>query len=97
MRISLNKGCGYRSFSQQYLRKLWVESGRRQPLSLGQVMDEPAVQAKLNVEQTLGEQIASKIVRFKDLTRCGDEVWIEHRGQLYRLRETRQGKLIMTK
>lgn len=38
-----------------------------------------------------------KIVRFKDLARCGDEVWIEHDGQLYRLRRTRLGKLILTK
>ncbi|GAA5507676.1 hemin uptake protein HemP [Novipirellula caenicola] len=42
-------------------------------------------------------QIAPKIVRFKDLARCGDEIWIEHQGMLYRLRETRQGKLILTK
>ncbi len=38
-----------------------------------------------------------KIVRFVDLARCGEEVWIEHEGQLYRLRRTRQGKLILTK
>lgn len=38
-----------------------------------------------------------KIVRFGDLARCGDEVWIEHENQLYRLRRTRQGKLILTK
>ena len=38
-----------------------------------------------------------KIVCFKELARCGDEVWIEHAGQLYRLRRTRQGKLILTK
>ncbi|TWU17369.1 Hemin uptake protein hemP [Novipirellula galeiformis] len=43
------------------------------------------------------KQIAPKIVRFKDLARCGDEIWIEHQGMLYRLRETRQGKLILTK
>ncbi|EMI20463.1 hemic uptake protein hemP [Rhodopirellula maiorica SM1] len=42
-------------------------------------------------------KIAPKIVRFKDLSRCGDEIWIEHEGMLYRLRETRQGKLILTK
>ncbi|KAA5543200.1 hemin uptake protein HemP [Roseiconus nitratireducens] len=41
--------------------------------------------------------LAGKIVRFKDLTPCGDEIWIEHDGQLYRLRKTRQGKLILTK
>ena len=41
--------------------------------------------------------ILPKIVRFDELARCGDEVWIEHEGQLYRLRRTRQGKLILTK
>jgi hemin uptake protein HemP len=38
-----------------------------------------------------------KIVPFSELARCGDEIWIEHLGQLYRLRQTRQGKLILTK
>ncbi len=38
-----------------------------------------------------------KIIRFDSLARCGDEVWIENNGQIYRLRRTRQGKLILTK
>lgn len=38
-----------------------------------------------------------KVVRFESLSRCGDEIWIENEGQLYRLRKTRQGKLILTK
>jgi len=38
-----------------------------------------------------------KIIRFNELSRCGDEIWIENEGQLYRLRRTRQGKLILTK
>ncbi|MFM8570426.1 MAG: hemin uptake protein HemP [Pirellula sp.] len=38
-----------------------------------------------------------KIIPFRDLCRCGDEVWIEHGGQLYRLRCTKQGKLLLTK
>lgn len=38
-----------------------------------------------------------KIVSFQELCRCGDEIWIENAGQLYRLRRTRQGKLILTK
>jgi hemin uptake protein HemP len=38
-----------------------------------------------------------KIVPFRELCRCGDEVWIENEGELYRLRRTRQGKLILTK
>jgi hemin uptake protein HemP len=38
-----------------------------------------------------------KIVPFEQLARCGDEIWIECNGQIYRLRRTRQGKLILTK
>ena len=38
-----------------------------------------------------------KIIPFSTLARCGDEVWIETEGQVYRLRRTRQGKLILTK
>ena len=38
-----------------------------------------------------------KIIKFDTLARCGDEVWIEHNGQIYRLRKTRQEKLILTK
>lgn len=39
----------------------------------------------------------SKIIRFDQLTRCGKEVWIEYEGQLYRLRTTRHGKLVLSK
>jgi len=38
-----------------------------------------------------------KIIPFRDLCRCGEEVWIENEGQIYRLRRTKQGKLILTK
>lgn len=38
-----------------------------------------------------------KIISFESLARCGDEIWIENSGQIYRLRKTRQGKLILTK
>jgi len=38
-----------------------------------------------------------KVVRFESLARCGEEIWIENEGELYRLRKTRQGKLILTK
>ncbi len=38
-----------------------------------------------------------KIIKFDTLARCGDEIWIENNGQIYRLRRTRQGKLILTK
>ena len=48
------------------------------------------------VGMPLAEQLP-KIVRFDSLARCGDEVWIENEGQIYRLRRTRAGKLILTK
>lgn len=38
-----------------------------------------------------------KIVAFEELARCGEEIWISHRGQLYRLQSTKAGKLILTK
>lgn len=38
-----------------------------------------------------------KIIKFNDLVRCGDEIWIENNGEVYRLRRTKQGKLILTK
>ena len=38
-----------------------------------------------------------KIISFDSLARCGDEIWIENNGQIYRLRRTKQGKLILTK
>jgi hemin uptake protein HemP len=38
-----------------------------------------------------------KIISFDELSRCGEEIWIENRGDLYRLRRTKQGKLILTK
>lgn len=38
-----------------------------------------------------------KIIPFATLARCGEEIWIENEGQIYRLRKTRQGKLILTK
>ncbi len=38
-----------------------------------------------------------KIIPFDQIARCGDEIWIECSGQIYRLRRTRQGKLILTK
>lgn len=41
--------------------------------------------------------VVPKIVPFSDLARCGDEIWIENDGQIYRLRKTKQGKLILTK
>ncbi len=71
---------------------------------------EPTPDEQSYGEQIHGEQKASeaeplnsggpriaKIIPFRELCRCGDEVWIENEGELYRLRRTRQGKLILTK
>jgi len=38
-----------------------------------------------------------KIIQFDELARCGEEIWIENEGELYRLRKTKQGKLLLTK
>ena len=38
-----------------------------------------------------------KLISFGEICRCGDEVWIENEGQIYRLRRTKLGKLILTK
>lgn len=45
----------------------------------------------------IGASGLPKIIKFDSLARCGDEIWIENEGQIYRLRKTRQGKLILTK
>ena len=55
-----------------------------------------------NAEGVVREEISSlsnqpKSIRFESLARCGEEVWIENNGQIYRLRKTKQGKLILTK
>ena len=46
---------------------------------------------------TSNHQSLPKIISFETLARCGEEIWIENGGQIYRLRRTRQGKLILTK
>lgn len=48
-------------------------------------------------EKTAAHAGLPKIIKFDSLARCGDEIWIENEGQIYRLRKTRQGKLILTK
>jgi hemin uptake protein HemP len=37
------------------------------------------------------------VLRSEDLLRGRSEVWIEHRGDMYRLRLTASGKLYLTK
>jgi hemin uptake protein HemP len=58
---------------------------------------EPPADDLKTESNSVADSILPKIVRFADLARCGDEIWIEHQGKLYRLRQTRQGKLILTK
>ena len=43
------------------------------------------------------EKIGGKVVTFNELAKCGDEIWIEHAGQLYRLRKTKYDKLVLSK
>ncbi|QDT05491.1 hypothetical protein K227x_38910 [Rubripirellula lacrimiformis] len=54
-------------------------------------------QAGAPVNPSWQHPLGSKVIRFTDLARCGQEIWIEHEGQLYRLRQTRHGKLVLTK
>ena len=53
---------------------------------------QPADPAKESISGSL-----PKIVKFEQLARCGEEIWIENDGQIYRLRKTKHGKLILTK
>ena len=38
-----------------------------------------------------------RVLRFEDLAGDGSEVLIEHAGRVYRLRRTRQGKLLLNR
>ena len=60
---------------------------------------EPVTPARTNVvcQSNTAKPRFPKIIEFNDLCRCGEEIWIENEGQIYRLRRTRQGKLILTK
>ena len=37
-----------------------------------------------------------RVLPFEELAGSSEEVWSENRGQIYRLRRTEQGKLILT-
>lgn len=58
-------------------------------------------EAKPELEATSDESQSlpsfPKIIKFDSLARCGDEIWIENNGQIYRLQRTKQGKLLLTK
>lgn len=49
------------------------------------------------LEPAPAKPVFPNVIQFAAMARCGDEVWIENEGQVYRLRRTRQGKLILTK
>ena len=57
----------------------------------------PVSPVPVSMETEVPRNPLPKIIPFDGLARCGDEVWIENAGQIYRLRRTRQGKLILTK
>jgi hemin uptake protein HemP len=57
----------------------------------------PVPMGPISVGPTHPDPRLPKIISFRELCRCGDEVWIENSGDLYRLRRTKQGKLILTK
>lgn len=62
----------------------------------GQSKDEIVVKKAIG-DRTAAELSLPKIISFNSLVRCGDEIWIENEGQVYRLRRTKQGKLVLTK
>jgi hemin uptake protein HemP len=59
--------------------------------------DGETVLNKATGDRKVAELNLPKIISFNSLVRCGDEVWIENEGQIYRLRRTKQGKLVLTK
>ena len=60
--------------------------------------DESSSSKPIEVTETaVSAALLPKIIKFSELARCGYEVWIEFESQLYRLRKTKQGKLILTK
>lgn len=67
------------------------------PASPVPVSIETASPVPASIETEVPRNPLPKIIPFDGLARCGDEVWIENAGQIYRLRRTRQGKLILTK
>ena len=51
-----------------------------------------------NVKESESEQLSQPPTHAaEDLTDGGKQAWIEHQGQIYVLRITRAGKLILTK
>ena len=59
--------------------------------------DQPQTDSAATAIEPPAQPSLPKIVPFTDLARCGEEIWISHEGQLYRLQSTKSGKLILTK
>jgi hemin uptake protein HemP len=100
LRFILIKYCGGFNFTQEWQRKKIFDL---QTFEDKRLMDDVENPSAIDPEESSppnGVQevrFSPKIVHFADLARCGNEVWIEHQGMLYRLQSTRQGKLILTK
>ena len=62
-----------------------------------QPKDEPARGGNQAEVSSANASMLPKIIHFDELVVCGDEVWIQLKGQIYRLRRTKQDKLILTK
>ena len=74
------------------------ELTEKQPVGSLQVPEEESIMpSHESSSDALNSQALPKIISFETLARCGEEIWIENHGQIYRLRRTRQGKLILTK
>lgn len=74
-----------------------IETASPVPVSIVPVSPVPVSPVPVSIETEVPRNPLPKIIPFDGLARCGDEVWIENAGQIYRLRRTRQGKLILTK
>jgi hemin uptake protein HemP len=72
-------------------------SDPNQPASSDEAVVVPVEPQEMDSAANASLKSMPKIIRFESLARCGDEIWIENEGQIYRLRKTRQGKLILTK
>ena len=69
-------------------------------VTINSTMNKPELAPEANVENEkshfdISDQ--SKPIYSDALFSHGDEVFIQHRGEQYRLRRTRSGKLILTK
>ena len=98
----LGLGVNERAVVRAFLRSDWMsESGTGVPPQASSGGSGSGQSGPGQAVEAMGSAAAGsnlpKIISFSSLVRCGDEVWIEHAGSLYRLRRTKQDKLILTK